>query len=382
MIKSYKIRIYPTKEQEKLIWQHIGACRFIYNYFLAWEQKQYDSGKKYCGKFGFNYELTKLKQQEEYKWLYDVSNASLQLTLLDLNNAYQNFFKKRGKYPKFKSKKKSKNTYPVCSGIKFYIKDNKFHIQKLGKVKFKTDFNLPQDKETKFHNVRLSYNKATNKYFISFGLEYENQVQELNDYNVGIDLGVKDLATISYGGNSKVYHNINKSKKMKELTKRLKHLQRAISRKYEANKQGNKYIKTNNILKAEKDVLKLYNKISNIRDNYIHQTTHEIIKLKPKQVIMEDLNVTGMMKNRHLSRAIQEQNFAKFISYMKCKCESSGIEFIQVDRWYPSSKMCSNCGSIKKDLKLSDRTYICPDCGAVIDRDLNAAINLEHYSIG
>ena len=381
MIKSYKIRIYPTKEQEKLIWQHIGACRFVYNYFLAWEQKQYEAGEKYCKQFGFNYELTKLKQQEEYKWLYNVSNASLQLTLSDLNNAYQNFFSKRDRCPKFKSKKKSKNTYPVCTN-RFYIKDNKFQIQKLGKVKFKTDFNLPRGREIKFSNVRLSYNKATNKYFISFGLECENQVQELNDYNVGIDLGVKELAIISYDGNSKVYHNINKSKKMKELTKRLKHLQRAISRKYEANKQGNKFVKTNNILRAEEDLLKLYNKISNIRDNYIHQTTHEIITLKPKQVIMEDLNVTGMMKNRHLSRAIQEQNFAKFIAYMKYKCEWNGIEFIQVDRFYPSSKMCSNCGSIKKDLKLSDRTYICPECGTIIDRDLNAAINLEHYSIG
>ena len=318
MIKSYKIRIYPTKEQEKLIWQHIGACRFVYNYFLAWEQKQYEAGEKYCGRFGFD--LTKLKQQEEYKWLYNVSNMSLQHTLSDLNNAYQNFFKKRGRHPKFKSKKKSKNAYPVRSNA-FYIKGNVFQIEKLGKVKFRTDFNLPQGKKAKFINVRLSYNKATDKYFISFGLEYENQVQELNNYNVGIDLGVKDLAIISYDGNSKVYHNINKSKKMKELTKRLKHLRRAISRKYEANKQGNTYIKTNNILKAEKDLLKLYNKISNIRDNYIHQTTHEIISLRPKQVIMEDLNVRGMMKNRHLSRAIQEQSFTKFITYMKYKCE-------------------------------------------------------------
>ena len=381
MIKNYKIRIYPTKEQEKLIWQHIGACRFIYNKLLAWEQKQYDAGEKYCGRFGFDYELTKLKQQERYKWLSNVSTMSLKLALSDLNGAYQNFFKKRGKHPKFKSKKKSKNVYPVRSD-RFYIDNNYLKIEKLGKVKFKTDFSLPQGKETKFSNVRLSYNKATNKYFISFGLECENQVQELNDYHVGIDLGVKDLAIISYNGNSKKYHNINKSKKMRNLIKRLKHLQRAISRKYEANKQCNKFVKTNNILKAEKDLIKLHNKISNIRDNYIHQTTHEIITLCPKQIIMEDLNVKGMMKNRHLSRAVQEQNLAKFLTYMKYKCEWNGIEFVQVSRWFPSSKMCSNCGCIKKDLKLSDRTYICPECGMVIDRDLNAAINLEHYSVG
>ena len=145
---------------------------------------------------------------------------------------------------------------------------------------------------------------------------------------------------------------------------------------------GKKFIKTKNIEKAELELLKIYNKISNIRDNYIHQTTAEIIKLYPKRVIMEDLNVAGMMKNKHLSKSIQQQNFNKFISYMKYKCEFNNIEFIQVDRFYPSSKTCSCCGSINKHLKLKDRTFICPDCGAKIDRDLNAAINLSNYQLG
>ena len=217
-----------------------------------------------------------------------------------------------------------------------------------------------------------------NKYFISFGLECENQTRELNDYSMGIDLGVKDLAVISYGENSLVFHNINKSSKVKKLYRELKHLQRSISRKYETNKQGNKYVKTNNIIKAEEKLRKINKKISDIRNNYIHQTTHKLIELLAKRVVMEKLNVLGMMKNKHLAKVIGEQNFYKFIEYMKYKCEWNGIEFIQVDRFYPSSKKCSCCGNIKKDLKLSDRVYVCK-CGLNIDRDLNAAVNLKNY---
>ena len=199
---------------------------------------------------------------------------------------------------------------------------------------------------------------------------------------MGIDLGIKELAVIAYDDNSKFYHNINKSKKMKNLEKRLKTLQRSISRKYEANKQGKKFIKTKNIEKAEQELRKLYNRIANIRDNYIHQTTAEIIKLYPKRIVMEDLNVAGMMKNKYLSKSIQQQNFNKFLSYMKYKCEFNNIEFIQADQFYPSSKTCSCCGTINKHLKLKDRTFICPDCGSKIDRDLNAAINLSNYQLG
>ena len=258
----------------------------------------------------------------------------------------------------------------------FYFKDKKYaQIYKIGIVKFKTDFNFPVDKKI-FSNVRLS--KESNKYFISFGLECENQARQLNDYSMGIDLGVKDLAVVSYGDNSLVFHNINKSSKMKKLDKNLKHLQRSISRKYEANKQGNQYIKTNNIMKAEEKLRKMYRKISNIRYNYIHQTTHKLIELLPKRVVMEKINALGLMKNKHLAKAIKEQTFNNFIECMKYKCKWNGIEFIQVDRFYPSSKKCSCCGNIKKDLKLSDRVYVCK-CGLNIDRDLNAAINLKNY---
>ena len=375
MIKGYKIRIYPNKEQKILIEKHMGACRFIWNYMLNLQKENYKAGNKYISRFDMIRSLTPLKKQKEYQWLNEVSISSLQNICTDLDKDFKGLFKKEHKYPNFKSKKKSKKSYPVCES-RFYFKDSKhIQIQKLGIVKCKTDFKIPIGKH-KFSNVRL--NKELNKYYISFGLECENQVRKLNDYSMGIDLGIKDLAVVSYGDNSLVFHNINKSSKIKKFNRELKHLQKSVSRKYEVNKQGNKYVKTNNIMKAEEKLRKINKKISDIRNNYIHQTTHKLIELLPKRVVMEKLNILGMMKNKHLAKAIGEQNFYKFIEYMKYKCEWNGIEFIQVDRFYPSSKKCSCCGNIKKDLKLSDRVYVCK-CGLTIDRDLNAAINLKNY---
>ena len=375
MIKGYRIRIYPNKEQKILIEKHMGCCRFIWNYMLNLQNENYKKGNKYISRYDMIRSLTPLKKREEYLWLNEVSNTSLQNICTDLDKDFKGFFKKLNGYPKFKSKKKSKNIYPVCCN-RFYFKDNiHIQIQILGIVKCKTDFKVPIGKH-KFSNVRLS--KELNKYFISFGLECENQVRKLNDYSMGIDLGVKELAAVSYGDDSLIFHNINKSSKMRKLNRELKHLQRSVSRKYEENRQGNKYIKTNNIIKLEKKIYKINRKISNIRTNYIHQTTHKLVELLPKRVVMENLNVSGMMKNKHLSEAIAEQGFYRFISYMKYKCEWNGIEFIQVDRFYPSSKTCSCCRKVKKDLKLSDRIFKC-ECGAEIDRDINAAINLKNY---
>lgn len=375
MIKGYRIRIYPNKEQKILIEKHIGCCRFLWNYMLSLQNENYEKGNKYISRYDMIRSLTLLKKQEKYLWLNEVSNTSLQNICIDLDKDFKGFFKKLNGYPKFKSKKKSKNIYPVCCN-RFYFKDNiHIQIQMLGIVKCKTDFKVPIGKH-KFSNVRLS--KELNKYFISFGLECENQVRKLNDYSMGIDLGVKELAAVSYGDDSLIFHNINKSSKMRKLNRELKHLQRSVSRKYEENRQGNKYIKTNNIIKLEKKIYKINRKISNIRTNYIHQITHKLVELLPKRVVMENLNVSGMMKNKHLSEAIAGQGFYRFISYMKYKCEWNGIEFIQADKFYPSSKTCSCCGKIRKDLKLSDRVFRC-ECGAEIDRDINAAINLKNY---
>lgn len=380
MIKSYKVRLYPTKEQEQLMWKHIGSCRFIWNWMLAKQEELYKQGEKHLSAFDMINLISPMKKQEEYKWLSDVSNNSLVTICRDLDKAYKMFFKKTSGFPKFKSRKKSKPNFPIRTDALYFKDDKVLNIEKIGKVRYKTDFVFEYGRNAcKFTNARVSY--INGKWILSFGMECENQVHELNDISMGIDLGVKDLAIVEYNGEPLVFHNINKSKQMRNIGKRLKHLQRSISRKYEANRDGKKYNKTKNIERQEERLRKLYARQSNIRRNYIHQTTHKLVSLLPKRIVMEDLNVQGMMKNRHLSKAVQEQCFYEFIRQMEYKCAWNGIEFIKADRFYPSSKTCSRCGCIKKDLKLSDRTYHCPDCGLIIDRDYNAAINLSRYVV-
>lgn len=377
MIRSYKIRLYPTKQQEELMWKHIGACRYIWNYMLAKQQEIYKQGGEHLSAFDMIRALTPLKQDGEHEWLYEVSNSTLCKSCQDLQKAYEKFFKKQSGFPKFKSRKYSKPSYPVCE-YRFYFQDGFATIQKLKKVKYKTDFKLPQGRGHKFSNPRISC--INGKWMLSFGVEREKQAVELTDKAMGIDLGVKDLVSAAYGDERIVFHNINKSKRMRFLNKQLLHIQRSISRKYEANRQGKKYVKTNNIIREEEKLRKLYCRISNIRENYIHQATHSLVSKLPYRVVMEDLNVQGMMKNRHLAKAIGEQCFGEFIRQMQYKCEDRGIEFVQADRFYPSSKTCSCCGCIKQNLKLKDRTYVCSECGLVIDRDYNAALNLMRYA--
>lgn len=341
------------------------------------QQKVCEQGGKHLSAFDMINLLKPLKNDSEHEWLYNVSHTSLQIVCQDLQKAYDKFFKKTSGFPKFKSRKRSKQSYPIRQNI--WFAGNIVTIEKLGKVRFKTSFTFPEGRGRKFSNPRIT--NHNDKWILSFGMECENQALQLTDTSMGIDLGIKDLAIVENDGNKIVFHNINKSKKMKRLIKRQKHIQRSISRKYEANKQGKKYVKTKNIERLEEKYRHISAHITNIRENYIHQCTHKLISLLPKRIVMEDLNISGMMKNRHLSRAIQEQKWYEFIRQMKYKSEWAGIEFVQVSKFYPSSKTCSYCGNVKKDLKLSDRTYICNMCGAVIDRDYNAAINLSRYVI-
>lgn len=372
MKKSLKIRLLPTKGQEILMLKSIGCSRFVYNWALSKCNELYKQGIKYSMS-DIRKQFTQLKKEEDFKWLNEVSNTTMVESMRNLDKAFKSFFKKQDKYPKFKSKKKSKQSFYVRYD-NLYFKDNVCNIEKMGKVKFKTNYDIPN---CKYSNPYCSFN---GKYWcLSFGIEVdENQVDLNKDLSVGIDLGIKDLAVVNVL--EKPIKNINKTKRVRKLKKRLKRLQRQVSRKYEANKQGNNFIKTNNIIKLENKVKLLHRKLSNIRNNHIHQATNKIIKFYPYRIVMEDLNISGMMKNKHLSKAIQEQCFYEFIRQMKYKCKFNGIEFIQADKFYPSSKTCSCCGNLKKDLKLKDRIYKCDKCNLVIDRDLNASFNLSNYS--
>ena len=380
MIRSFKIRLFPTKDQEELMWKHINGCRYIYNLMLEKQINNYENNEKYLSSFTMNKMLTIIKRQNDLTWLNEISARSLQIVCSDLNRVFQRFFNKTGGFPKFKSKKRCKSAFPVKAQTLYFIDHNDLRIENFGKIKYKTDYVFKYGlRQIKALNARIS--RTNGKWMLSFGMECENQAPILTDKPMGIDLGIKETMVVAYGNESIIFHNINKSKKVRELKKRIRNLQRVISRKYEANRVGKKYIKTNNIIKLENKLRKLYARLNGIRYNYIHQCTHKLISLLPCRVVMEDLNVMGMMKNRHLSKAIQEQCFYEIIRQMKYKCEWNGIPFIQADRFYPSSKTCSCCGAINKRLTLSDRTFICPECGFTIDRDYQAALNLMRYEV-
>ncbi|MDD4089040.1 MAG: transposase, partial [Tissierellia bacterium] len=216
-------------------------------------------------------------------------------------------------------------------------------------------------------------------WFISVGIELEQEAMELTNESIGIDVGIKNLAICS--NKEEPYENINKTKKVKKLEKKLRRSQRKVSRKYEKNKEGRSYVKTENIIELEKDIKKLHKKLDNIRTDYRHKVTTEIVKTKPSRIVMENLNISGMLKNKHLSASVAKQGFYEFKTMLKYKAEKYGIEFIEADKWYPSSKTCSECGYIKPKLSLSERTFVCECCGAVIDRDKNASINLSRYKV-
>lgn len=370
MYKGYKVRLYPTKEQEGLLWKHIHTCRFIWNYMLEQHNKNYELGNKFMSAFTVINMLKPLKKQDEFKWLKEVSNASLVIVCRDLDLAFKRYFTRVCRFPKFKSRKKSKNSYPVRADV-FKITDSYTQVEKIGKIKIKK-INVPTGK---ICNPRITY--INNKWILSFQVKYENQVfNEKTSIPMGIDLGVKELAVVSFGDKKYVYHNINKSKRVRELEKKLVYLCKVVQRKYRVN---GSYDKSKSILRYEKMIKDIYYKLSNIRNNHIHQITHSLVGKLPMKVTMETLDVVGLMKNKHMSSKIGKQCFNVFITQMKYKCEWNGIEFVQANRSFPSSKMCSFCGSINKDLKLSDRVYNCKECGAKIDRDYNAAINLMRY---
>jgi len=409
MIKSYIIRLKPTEEQERLLWLHVDAMRFVWNWGLGLNMERFRQGEKRLFKENLGTILTELRKTDEsFYWLNEVSVCTLKEALSDLDDAYARFFriqKKEKKYTdkktkKFQRKGKKLTFYEMNGHPKFksrhdaepkfyarynnlYLTQNSANVEKVGKVAYQTNYDdLPivtakRENTTKYINPRIKY--VNGKWILSFGIERESAKTELNSFSVGIDLGVKELAVISYdGGKTEKIKNINKTKRVKKLKKRLKRKQRNVSRKYHTNGD---YTKTAGILKEQKKVAKLHRKLANIRHDYTHQKTTEIIRMNPKKICIEDLNVAGMMKNKHLSEAIAEQTLSEFRRQIEYKAERARIAIVHADRFFPSSKMCSCCGNIKKDLKLKNRVYECEVCGLSIDRDVNAAINLEKLAV-
>ena len=381
MIKSIKVRLNPNNKQLTKLFQYAGCDRFAYNWAISREQDNYKQGNKFLSDSELRKEFTQLKKQSEYQWLNEVSNNVTKQAIKDACNTYKRFFKGQCKYPKFKSKKHSTPSF-YQDNIKIQFTDTHVKVesfsmskkqnkQKLNWIKLCEKGRIPTD--CKYMNPRFTYDGLY--WYVSVGIEVnDNTTLPLNE-GIGIDLGIKDLAICSDGN---TYKNINKTQTVKKLEKKKRRLQRSISRKYEENKKGASYCKTSNIIKSEKELLKLNHRLTNIRQNYLHQTSAKIVKREPSFICIEDLNVSGMMKNRHLSKAVQNQGFFEFRKQLEHKCRDKGIQLIVADRFYPSSKLCSCCGNIKKDLKLSDRVYRCA-CGNMIDRDFQASINLKTY---
>jgi len=377
MILGKKVRLYPTEEQEQNLWKSVGTARFIYNWTLSKQQENYalrdksKNGSKFISDNDLRKEITLLKKTEEFSWLNEVSNNVAKQAVKDACEAYKRFFKGQSNFPKFKSRKRSKPSF-YNDTDKLKVKEKLVLVEKVGWIR--TNEQIPMN--VKYNNPRVSFD---GKYwYLAVGIEREKIQTELSDAVTGIDVGVKELAVCSDG---QVFENINKSKAIKKFEKKLHRLQRKISRKYEKNKKGKEYAKTSNIIKLEKQIKLVYRKLANIRANHIHQTTNKIVKTKPSKVVMEALNIKGMMKNKHLSKAIADQGLYEFVRQMKYKCEFNGIKFDQADKWYASSKICSKCDHKKVKLSMSERVYKCERCGLEIDRDYNASINLSKYQL-
>ena len=382
MLKTYKIEIKPTEEQIIKINKTIGVCRFIYNFYIAHNQQVYQNGGKFVSGISFSKWLNNdfIPNNQSYLWIKEVSSKAVKQSIMNGEKAFKKFFKKETGSPKFKKKNKSNiGVYlPKNNKTDFTIERHRLKVPTLGFVRLKEYGYLPINSIVKSGIIT----KQCDRYYISILTEEEcKQNNKPYSSGIGIDLGLKDFAVIS---NGKVYKNINKTHKIKKLKKSLKRQQRKLSRKYESLKKQN-LIKgeatRQNIQKQVLKVQKLHKRLTNIRTDYLNKIVNELVKTKPEFINIEDLNISGMMKNRHLSKAIAEQKFYEFRTKLINKCHQNNIEVRLSNRFYASSKTCSQCGSIKHDLKLSDRVYICKECGAVIDRDLNAAINLRDNQI-
>lgn len=376
MLKSFKTEIDPTREQIAKINKTIETCRYVYNFYVSYNKELYENSGKFISGRNFSVWLNNeyIPNNPDKQWIKEVSSKSIKKSIEDGNTAFLNFFKHKSNFPKFKKKNNSnvkiyfvKNNKTDCLSERHRIK-----VPTLGWIRLKEKGYIPTSKDGFIvRSGTISYKAG--KYYISVLIDMPKQnIQINNNPGIGIDLGLKDFAICSDGF---IYKNINKTNNIRKIEKRLKREQRKLSRKIISIKKGESTQK--NFVKQKLKVQKLYQRLTNIRTDYLNKTINSIVKTKPSFIVIEDLNVSGMMKNKHLSKAVAQQKFFEFKTKLINKCKEYNIELRVVDRWYPSSKLCHDCGHIKKDLKLSDRTYICSECGYTEDRDFNASLNLR-----
>ncbi|MDK0720940.1 transposase [Clostridium perfringens] len=387
--RAYKIEINPTDEQKSKIHQTIGVSRFIYNFYIARNKEIYEKEGKFVSGMDFSKWLNNeyIPNNQEMKWIKEVSSKAIKQAIMNGDKSFRDFFKKAKGFPRFKKKKNQdvKAYFPKNNKTDWTIERHRVKIPTLGWVRLKEFGYIPTNSIVKSGTV----SQKADRYYVSILVEETDikisnsnigiKIFNHNNEGIGIDLGIKDFAICSNGNKFK---NINKTSTIKKVEKKLKREQRKLSRKYESLKIRNKKEKGGNVTRQniQKQIVKvqkLHQRLTNIRTDYINKIVSSIIKQKPSYITIEDLNVKGMMKNKHLSKAIASQKFFEFKTKLTVKCKENNIELRIVDRFYPSSKTCSQCGEIKKDLKLSDRVYKC-SCGFVIDRDLNASINLRN----
>ena len=376
LLKSFKTEINPTEEQKARIRRTIGICRYVYNFYLGHNKALHDNGEKFMTGKSFSLWLNNeyIPDNPDKTWIREVYSKAVKKSIEDGCTAFTRFFKHQSDFPKFKKKGKSDvKMYFVRNNPKdCQCERHRLKIPTLGWVRIKEKGYIPTTKDGYMIRSGTVSVKA-GRFYVSVLVEIPDvNIDNNSNEGIGIDLGLKDFAIVS---NGKTYRNINKSAGLKKLEKQLIREQRSLSRKYENLKKGESTQRAN-IRKQKLKVQKLHHKMDNIRTDHINKTIAEIVKTKPSYITIEDLNVKGMMKNRCLSKAVASQKFYEFRTRLKAKCDENGIELRVADRFYPSSKTCHHCGSVRKNLKLSDRIYRC-ECGYVADRDLNAALNLK-----
>ncbi|MBQ9493415.1 MAG: transposase [Oscillibacter sp.] len=379
LFKSLKTEIKPTPEQRVTLFKAIGTCGFVYNLFLAEADKRYREGPKYMGAYDFSLWLNHayLSENPDKVWIKETYAKAVKQAIINANTAYQRFFKGLANHPNFKKKGVNEPSYYfVRNGAKQPVvcERHKIKVPGLGWVALKEYGYFPTAANA-IHSGSISLHAG--RFFCSVLVEVPDMdAVKPETKGIGVDLGINSFAVVSDG---REFPNVNRTRKVGKLEKRLKREQRRLSRKRESQRKNSKKGKDSSkrYAKQRLKVQKLHDRLDCIRKDSVRQTVAALVKAKPEFVAIEDLNVRGMMRNRHLSKAVAQQNFYGFRNFLTWKCKMHGIPLHIVDRWYPSSKTCHFCGTLKADLKLSDRSYVCEGCGTLIDRDLNAALNIR-----